>query len=256
MHDQLFNLCQGSNSISVYALQFRTLAAASGCNETALLTAFRQGLNADVRQLMVIYDDFMGLENFIQRTIRVFQRLTACTLSEPALHPPPAVSSVTLPAPEPMQVDSYHLTQVERQRRILHRLCLYCGGEGHVITACPVRPPRPAVSSVQLPPQIAPLVRTTVQILTSQICVSAQALINSGSAENFISPQILQKLNVCKKRCSQDLRIHTIQGKPLGRGHIRHLSSTLKLRIGSLHTEEIVFMVLEGSTTDIILGRP
>ncbi len=88
VHDQLFNLRQGSNSISVYALQFRTLAAASGWNETALLTAFRQGLNADVRQLMVIYDDSMGLENFIQRTIRVSQRLTACTLSEPALHPP------------------------------------------------------------------------------------------------------------------------------------------------------------------------
>ncbi len=112
------------------------------------------------------------------------------------------------------------------------------------------------MSSVQLPPQIAPLVRTTVQILTPQICVSAQALIDSGSAGNFISPQILQELNVRKKRCSQDLRIHTIQGKPLGRGHIRHLSSTLKLRNGCLHTEEIVFMVLEGSTTDIILRRP
>ncbi|XP_058605717.1 uncharacterized protein LOC131523388 [Onychostoma macrolepis] len=97
VHDQLFNLRQGSSSVSVYALQFRTLAAASGWNETALLTAFRQGLNADVRQLMVIYDDSMGLENFIQKTIRVSQRLTACTLSEPALLPPPAVSSVALP---------------------------------------------------------------------------------------------------------------------------------------------------------------
>ncbi len=40
VHDQLFNLRQGSDSVSVYALQFRTLAAASGWNETALLTAF------------------------------------------------------------------------------------------------------------------------------------------------------------------------------------------------------------------------
>jgi len=31
---------------------------------------------------------------------------------------------------------------------------------------------------------------------------------------------------------------------------------TLTLRIGCLHSEEITFMVLEGSTTDIILGRP
>lgn len=110
VHDQLFNLRQGSNSVSAFALQFHTMAAASGWNEAALLTAIRQGLNPIVRQLMVIYDDIMGLENFIQKTIRVSQRLAACTLSEPALHPPPAIPSVTLPAPEPMQVDSYHLT--------------------------------------------------------------------------------------------------------------------------------------------------
>ncbi len=115
------------------------------------------------------------------------------------------------------------------------------------------RPSDPFADLVRL---IAPLVRTTVQILTPHICVSAQALIDLGSAGNFISPQILQKLNVRKKRCSQDLRIHTIQGKPLGHGHIRHFSSTLMLRIGCLHTEEIAFMVLEGSTADIILGRP
>lgn len=55
MHDQLFSLCQGDDSVSSYALQFHTLAASSGWNETTLLAAFRQGLNAEVRQLMVIY---------------------------------------------------------------------------------------------------------------------------------------------------------------------------------------------------------
>ncbi|XP_016093660.1 uncharacterized protein [Sinocyclocheilus grahami] len=33
-------------------------------------------------------------------------------------------------------------------------------------------------------------------------------------------------------------------------------SPTLKLKIGTLHEEEITFLVLEGSTVDIILGRP
>ncbi|XDV31554.1 hypothetical protein PO909_002545 [Leuciscus waleckii] len=72
----------------------------------------------------------------------------------------------------------------------------------------------------------------------------------------FISTQLLQTLNVHKKRCSQALRILNIQGKPLGRGRIRHFSPTLTLRIGCLHAEEITFMVLEGSTADSILGRP
>ena len=41
VHDQLYRLRQGGSSVSTYALQFRTLAAASGWNETALITAFR-----------------------------------------------------------------------------------------------------------------------------------------------------------------------------------------------------------------------
>ncbi|XDV42921.1 hypothetical protein PO909_011499 [Leuciscus waleckii] len=191
VHDQLFNLRQAKNSVSTYTLQFRTLAAASGWNETGLLTAFRQGLNADIRQLMVMYDDSMGIENFIQRTIRVSQRLIAFSLPNFAAYPPPSAPSVALPAPEPMQVDSYHLTHAERQRRILNQLCLYCGREGHVITACPVRPPRLAVSTIKLPPKINYLSRTTVHILTPHVCVSAQALIDSGSARNFISTQLL-----------------------------------------------------------------
>lgn len=135
-------------SVSMYALQFRTLAATSGWNETALITAFRQGLNPNIRQLMVIYDDAMELENLIQKTIRVAQRFSACKFTNPSAKPLPTVPSVTLPAPESVQVDSYRLTRAERHRRILNHLCLYCGGEGHVIAACPVRPPCPVVSSL------------------------------------------------------------------------------------------------------------
>lgn len=46
-----------------------------------------------------------------------------------------------------------------------HQLCLYCGGEGHIITACLLQPPCSAVSSVQctiqLPPQIATYLNST-----------------------------------------------------------------------------------------------
>ncbi|XDV26705.1 hypothetical protein PO909_030343 [Leuciscus waleckii] len=138
VHDQLFNLCQANNSVSAYALQFHPLPAASGWNETAFLSREREQLNTNIRQLMV-NDDAMDIENIIQKTIRDAQHLTTCSLLNPAVYAPPSASSVILPAPEPMQVDSYHLTHAERQRRILHQLCLYCGREGHVITACPVR---------------------------------------------------------------------------------------------------------------------
>ncbi len=37
---------------------------------------------------------------------------------------------------------------------------------------------------------------------------------------------------------------------------MKYESPPLKLKIGNLHEEEIVFLVLEGPTVDIILGRP
>ena len=98
----------------MYALRFRTLASTSGWNETALITAFRHGLRREVQQLIVVYDDTMGLENLIQKTIRVSQRLYASHMNTPAVNPLPASTSVAAPAPEPMQVDSNHLTNAER----------------------------------------------------------------------------------------------------------------------------------------------
>lgn len=46
--DQILRLRQGSSSVSEYTLQFRTLAAASGWGEVALLGAYRHGLNPDI----------------------------------------------------------------------------------------------------------------------------------------------------------------------------------------------------------------
>uniref|UniRef100_A0A9J7X318 DUF4939 domain-containing protein n=1 Tax=Cyprinus carpio carpio TaxID=630221 RepID=A0A9J7X318_CYPCA len=139
VNDQLFQLRQGQSSVNDYAFQFHTLAATSGWNKAALITAFRQGLNVNICQQMAIYD-VVGLENFIQRAIRVSQHLTACNLEVTALSPPPASPSV----PEPMQIDSYHLTHAEHQWRVINGLCLYCGAAGHLMSLCPVRLPHPA----------------------------------------------------------------------------------------------------------------
>ncbi len=43
--EQLYHLQQGNTSIHDYALKFRTLAAASGWDESPLLTTYRQGLS-------------------------------------------------------------------------------------------------------------------------------------------------------------------------------------------------------------------
>ncbi len=67
MADQLLRLRQGSSSTQEYTVKFRTLAASSGWNEAALISAFRQGLDSRLRAQMAIYDDTVGLESFMQK---------------------------------------------------------------------------------------------------------------------------------------------------------------------------------------------
>lgn len=134
MHDQFFWLRQGSSSVNDYAFMFHTLAAVSGWNETVLITAFHQELIPTSVKKMAIYD---------------YLAATHWTLDQPAS------TSVAPPAPEPMQIDSAHLSNAERQHRILNRLCLYCGAEGHLLSTFPVRPQHPVVSTLHIPPSIS-----------------------------------------------------------------------------------------------------
>uniref|UniRef100_A0A672LK54 Chromo domain-containing protein n=1 Tax=Sinocyclocheilus grahami TaxID=75366 RepID=A0A672LK54_SINGR len=207
-----------------YTLRFRTLAATSGWNEVALISSYRQGLNPHVQAQMNIYDDSVGLESFMQRANRISQRLSACHATE-ATHQPvtPGTGS---PVPEPMQVDTSRLTPSESARRLAAGLCLYC-------TAAD----RPAGSILQLDPVISTLSMLSVQLLTPDLSVSVPALVDSGSSGNFISQDLLNRLHLPRKRHAQE-------------------APTLRLKFGTLHEEEITFLVLEGRTVDNILGRP
>ncbi|KAL0190891.1 hypothetical protein M9458_013589, partial [Cirrhinus mrigala] len=177
--DLLFRLQQGNSTINEYTLHFRTLAVASGWNETVLLGAHRQGLNPQISAAMSLYDDSIGLEAFLQRTTRVSQRLAACQLSTTA--PQPTSVFACTPVPEPMQVDSSRLTRSERNRRIMNGLCLYCGQSGHLLRTCAIRPPRPVVSTLSTEVETASLTlvpitlhtpKTSLNISFNVVCIN------------------------------------------------------------------------------------
>ncbi|XP_044051575.1 uncharacterized protein LOC122875938 [Siniperca chuatsi] len=151
--ERLYQLKQGQRSIQDYALEFRTLAAASGWNEQSLITTFRQGLEPGIRLHLASYKDTIGLERFIQLVPRVDTRMQACLAEHqdqqpytPSLRQP---ENCRFPEPdqEPMQLDS-RLSPAERQRRLTRGSCLYCGAAGHNISSCPVRPLRTMVSAI------------------------------------------------------------------------------------------------------------
>ncbi|KAK3567320.1 hypothetical protein QTP86_019098 [Hemibagrus guttatus] len=160
--EELCKLKQDKMTVSEYALQFRTLAAKSGWNEQALLAAYRQGLDPQVRLHLAVYKDAMGLERLIQLSIHVATRMQSCvgehqgqSLLNTMLDWPDPVSPPE-PAPEPMHLGLSHLTPTERQRRLTQNLCLYCGAPGHAIPACPIRPPCPMWSPSSILGQRAP----------------------------------------------------------------------------------------------------
>ncbi|ROL53791.1 Retrotransposon-derived protein PEG10 [Anabarilius grahami] len=260
--EKLYQLKQGVMSIHDYALQFRTLAASSGWNEQALITTFRQGLEPRVRLHLAAYEDSIGLEKFIQLAIRSATRMHACLQEHQDQSLPTSLLrrsepvSTPEPAPEPMEFENSRLTSSERQRRLTLNLCLYCGAPGHAISACPTRPPRPMVSAI-IPSlrKMKPL--TTVLNLTAAgISLTVVALLDSGSAGNFISGTLCRQLRLKTSPSPTIYQISSITGKPLSRKHVRRVVGPIQLQVGLLHREQIHLLVLEDSTADVVLGRP
>ncbi|KAL0148034.1 hypothetical protein M9458_056649, partial [Cirrhinus mrigala] len=223
--DQLFCLQQSTTSVNEYTLHFRPLAAASGWNETALLGAYRQGLNPDIHAAMALYDDSIGLESFLQRTTRVSQRLAAC--QPPVTAPQLASVAASSPVPEPIQIDSTRLSRTERNHCITNGSCLYCGRPGHLLRTCPIRPPRPVVSTLSTEVETTSLTLLPVTLHTSDVLWVLRQLYLPGLFKSALT-------------------------LPL----IRHSSPFITLQVGLFHSEEMRFLVLEDSTVSIILGRP
>ncbi len=260
--EQLYHLQQGNMTIHEYALKFRTLAAASGWDESPLLTTYRQGLEARLRLHLAAYDDTMGLERFIQLSIRVDSRMhsymkdpQSLTHSNPLLRQPENISPPE-PVPEPMLVNNTRLSLTERHRRLSQGLCLYCGASEHTTTTCPVRPPRLMVSAIT--PQVTNMcpLTTVLQLTTHDVSLSVVALIDSGSAANFIAGTLSRQLHLPTTNTSKIYQIQSVTGQPLGRKHLRHQVGQVNLRVGLLHEKDLHLLVLEDSIADVILGSP
>ncbi len=81
-------------------------------------------------------------------------------------------------------------------------------------------------------------------------------LVDSGASGNFIASRSLTEFSIPRHTNQIRYQITTIQGKPLGRGLVRHHTPEVVLRIGCLRSEPISLLVLEEAVVDIVLGRP
>ncbi|KAK3548024.1 hypothetical protein QTP70_002689 [Hemibagrus guttatus] len=175
---------------------------------------------------------------------------TATAQPGPVGHPEPADDAMQLELSEVSSADR----QWERQRWLAQSCCFYCGGSGHFVAKCPIRPARALVSSLFPTQNIRKPFSVLVSLTTHDFCVSATALLDSGSAGNFISGALCRQLQLPTAATPRKYQVHAVTGKLLRQ--VRRHAGPLRLHIGVMHTEEIVLMVLEDSTADVVFGRP
>lgn len=144
----LAELRQGDRTVADYSIEFRTLAAECRWNEEAQWDMFLHGLADRVQREIYILDLPQSLNGLIDLALRVdarLNRLERYTQSNQRLRGAEGRSTNEgdtvgpIADPEPMQVGRARLSREERERRRSRGLCLYCGGAGHFLHACPVK---------------------------------------------------------------------------------------------------------------------
>ncbi|RXN30166.1 Retrotransposon-derived PEG10 [Labeo rohita] len=112
----------------------------------AMLGRHQEELSAarEVREEILSRDVPSSLDQMVELAIRLDKRFEGhrrARVPVPTLQPISNSSSSAAPRtdPEAMQLGSLCISGAERQRRIHHGLCLYCGTEGHFAIQCPVK---------------------------------------------------------------------------------------------------------------------
>ena len=134
-----------------YAIEFRTLAASAGWGERELHGAYYNVCLSErlLDELSTCHLP-VSLEGLIDLTLHIDTRLadrrTSRRLRDPEslrkgsrTYGQAPSRAVEVPETEPMQVGRTKLSMAERQCRRDNHLCLYCGGAGHLLSACPLK---------------------------------------------------------------------------------------------------------------------
>lgn len=144
---ELNRFVQGTQSVTDYAIHFKTLAVTSGWNDSALRAQFLSGLKDNIQDEIASHDFPVSLEGMIDLALRVearhrqrrIRRTATQHLLDPSLHVTETTSAPLSSSVEPMQLGRLRLTTEERQHRLVNGLCLYCGKPGHRALNCPVK---------------------------------------------------------------------------------------------------------------------
>ena len=152
-------LRQANRKFSPYYAEFQCYTADVQWNESAKRTALTRGLSTEIKDAMVLTSDipskFSEYATFLQRLDNRIKareaekkgRPTPCTTalarSTPSQSPTSPVAPVSSRMTDPMDLSEGRrgpLSQEEKAKRIMEGCCIYCGGLGHTVCTCTIRP--------------------------------------------------------------------------------------------------------------------
>uniref|UniRef100_A0A8C5PJ63 CCHC-type domain-containing protein n=1 Tax=Leptobrachium leishanense TaxID=445787 RepID=A0A8C5PJ63_9ANUR len=191
---------------------------------------------------------------------------------------PRSAHAVSPPRPvptelEPMQLGHSGISGEERPYRLREGLCFYCADRGHFHLQCPKRPKRSNVSQADLVSPERQVLGTTVVSLMSnkkrkkksrvvvpvtigweKVKFDTEALLDSGSAGNFLESGFAAIHQVPLVERELTLLIESIDGRRLTRPHVTHQTVPVTFCTEVLHKEKVQLQIIESPTVPIILG--
>uniref|UniRef100_A0A3B3SFD0 DUF4939 domain-containing protein n=1 Tax=Paramormyrops kingsleyae TaxID=1676925 RepID=A0A3B3SFD0_9TELE len=257
---RLLDCRQGNRTAADFSLEFRTIAAALRWPDDCLQTIFLRALNPDLQDELTSRGEVSSFDKLVcqavrlDNTVRDRRRRRTQTDNLRALPAPGSDST------EPMQIGQSPLTTTERRRRTQGGLCLYCGGVGHAVSACPVRPRReePPLPVGVLSMPLSSLTQFTVPVSVKYNGAHrvVRALLDSGAAGNFMDANLARQLRIPLSQLAFPIKVQGVTGEHIREGTIEHRTHPFMLTVGALHTEQMEVFVLPQAKDPLILGLP
>ncbi|KAL0171669.1 hypothetical protein M9458_031980, partial [Cirrhinus mrigala] len=269
---RLYHLKQGSRSVSKYTTEFRTLSVQTTWSNSALRTAYYEGLSTRLRDELAVRELPDTLEGMIQLALRVDQRMNHNTKTvfrsftgSTGYHrtPEPSTSHAVAASPSPPPIASEaHSTGAGEPMQIGRTSLRYREGlylpSSSGKRADQVRRGRSSSgpnTAKTYPEPVSSRLLLSVSILMGHKRIETSAFVDSGAAGNFIDQAYAAQMGIVVEVLSQPLKVTAIDGRPLTLSPITHRTQELTLIIEN-HSEVIQFYVTKIPSPAIILGHP
>ena len=83
-----------------------------------------------------------------------------------------------------------------------------------------------------------------------------QALVDSGAAGNFMDLTLANKLHLPIISLDHSLSVTALDGRPLGKGTVTHITAPVVLTVLENHNEKIQFYLIHSPEFPVVLGFP